>query len=305
MMFGTKEEFSYLECPGCGCLQIEQIPPDMARHYPPNYYSKWDADSFPAPVRFLMGRVDRYEYRHRGVLGRMIRYFVENPAVASLAPLGLGPDTRILDVGCGSGSLLKSLVQFGFRRLEGVDPYIDEDIRHGPNIVVHKAELSELDGQWDLIMLHHSFEHMPDPHGLLREIHRRLAPSGTCLIRIPLASSYAWEHYGIDWMGLDAPRHFFLHTTTSMDLLAQSAGFAVSDVVFDSGYSQFAVSELYRRGIAHFPPDEGTLGERFPLRMVLAYARQMLSMPAYRRRAALLNQQGRGDQAAFYLTAAA
>lgn len=304
MMFGTKEEFPYTECLECGCLQIEKIPLDMERHYPPHYYSKWDVDEFPAPVKYLLDKLDRYEYERRGALGRVVRFFVENPAVASVARLQLQSESRILDVGCGSGALLKSLLRLGFRRLEGADPYIDGDIRYGPNLIVHKAELTDLRGEWDVIMLHHSFEHMPDPHGLLSAINSRLAPSGTCIIRIPLASSYAWDHYGIDWMGLDAPRHFFLHTTKSIDLLARSTGFTVSDIVFDSGYNQFAVSELYRRGIAHLPPADGSLHERFPVKMALAYARQMLSLPVYRRRAAQLNKQGRGDQAAFYLTRA-
>ena len=39
MMFGTRERFAYFECSACGCLQIETVPADMARHYPDNYYS--------------------------------------------------------------------------------------------------------------------------------------------------------------------------------------------------------------------------------------------------------------------------
>lgn len=37
MYFGFGEEFAYSECSACGCLQIVEIPTDMARYYPANY----------------------------------------------------------------------------------------------------------------------------------------------------------------------------------------------------------------------------------------------------------------------------
>ena len=38
-MFGIGEEFKYLECSNCGCLQIIEIPENMDKYYPRNYYS--------------------------------------------------------------------------------------------------------------------------------------------------------------------------------------------------------------------------------------------------------------------------
>jgi SAM-dependent methyltransferase len=43
-----------------------------------------------------------------------------------------------------------------------------------------------------------------------------LACKGIIVVRIPAVSSYAWERYGVAWMQLDAPRHFFLHSPKSM-----------------------------------------------------------------------------------------
>ena len=39
MMFGTRETFTYFQCAKCGCLQMVEIPSDMSRYYPPEYYS--------------------------------------------------------------------------------------------------------------------------------------------------------------------------------------------------------------------------------------------------------------------------
>ena len=39
MIFGFRDEFTYFECSKCGCLQIMQIPRNMGKYYPSNYYS--------------------------------------------------------------------------------------------------------------------------------------------------------------------------------------------------------------------------------------------------------------------------
>jgi hypothetical protein len=39
MMFGFRDEFDYIECSKCGCVQIVEIPKNINKYYPPNYYS--------------------------------------------------------------------------------------------------------------------------------------------------------------------------------------------------------------------------------------------------------------------------
>src|ERR1035437_10368943 len=38
-MLGLGDEFEYFECSNCLCLQISEIPKDIDRYYPANYYS--------------------------------------------------------------------------------------------------------------------------------------------------------------------------------------------------------------------------------------------------------------------------
>ena len=45
MMFGSEEEFAYLECSNCGCLQIVNPPSTMKNMYPSNYCSFQKAKS--------------------------------------------------------------------------------------------------------------------------------------------------------------------------------------------------------------------------------------------------------------------
>jgi len=107
------------------------------------------------------------------------------------------------------------------------------------------------------------------------------------LVRVPTVSSYAWEHYRENWIQLEAPRHFFLHSRRSLGLAAEQAGLSIDAVEDDSTEIQFVGSDLYARDIPFM--------SGFPS----VTRREILSA---RRRAARLNRHGRGDQAAFYLS---
>jgi|SRR5579871_6050521 len=151
-------------------------------------------------------------------------------------------DLRILDVGCGDGGFIYMLREIGFTNVLGVDLYIASEIEHDNGVKVRKEALDVIEPSWDVIMLHHAFEHMSDPLQTLQAIVQRLSPNGFCLIRIPIASSYAWQHYGTNWAQLDCPRHFFLHSLQSLERLANT--------LYDSTGTGLALSELYRQDVS-------------------------------------------------------
>lgn len=135
-------------------------------------------------------------------------------------------------------------------------------------------------------MLNHAFEHMPDPLATLARIREVLAPGGHAMIRIPVAGSWAWEHYGTTWVQLDAPRHFFLHTDRSMRNLAAAANLEWVTAINDSSEFQFTGSETYLKGFRL-----GDSRVRFTVR----------ELRRFEQRAAKLNQEGRGDTSTYYL----
>ena len=129
---------------------------------------------------------------------------------------------------------------------------------------------------------------------VLKKLSKLIKPGHKVLVRIPLASSYAWRNYGVNWFQIDAPRHLFLHTENSMKQLAEDANFTISDTVYDSNAEQFWASEQYQKGISlmskhsyEVDPD----ASMFTAEQIQKYKEQAIE----------LNKTGKGDMACFYL----
>ena len=296
MLFGLRETFEYLECASCGCLQIKEVPDDLSKYYPEGYYShQIKKNPQKNPLRTFVRR-QRSRYC---LYGKNALWPLRSGKYGSFSwfkKTKTDFDSAVLDVGCGNGKLLNRMQRDGFRNLTGVDAYIKKSLFYRNGVKVLKTDIldPELAGSFDLIMSHHSFEHMSQPLEVLKKFHTLLKPDRFVLLRTPVAASYAWHHYGVNWFALDAPRHLFLHTAASMELLSARAGFKVADIEFDSTETQFLHSELYVKNIAFKDMDRYLQNSQSPV-----FSKPQIE--EFKARAAELNNTGQGDQACFYL----
>ena len=287
MMFGLREQFNYVECSNCGALQIESVPDDMSRYYPSNYCS-FGARGL---LRILKDERLRYVATGKSLLGwaiwrwkPMTSEFVDVPNVAK--------DAAILDIGCGAGQWLEELYFRGFRRLFGVDRFAPDSVcRLEPFRIMRRTVLDlATDGaRFDFVYAGHSLEHIAEQRETVRAIAALLKPGGKFRFLVPWVSSEAWEKYRTDWVQLDAPRHFVLHSRRSLEILAESAGLRLTHLECNSGSMQFWGSEQYLRDI--------------PLRSRRSLSRckppgifTQAQIAAWEREAGELNARLRGDQ---------
>jgi SAM-dependent methyltransferase len=303
MHFGFEEEFTYFQCKECGCLQIKNIPDNLSKYYPSNYYSFNPANlekrgiiSFVKTIFKLIR--NSYAIFNHGLVGKIIYSFYPYEALRSLSRVRLNKNSKILDVGCGTGKLLLELRDLGFTHLVGIDPYIEKDIEYKNGVKILKKTIQEFseseNGKYDLIMFHHSFEHIQEPFETLEACKRLLNPDGIVLIRTPVADSWAWGNYRENWVQIDAPRHIFIYSRKSMEILAPKIGFKIKEIIYDSTEFQFWGSEQYKRGI--------------PLVSDISYAvnrkKSIFSkkqIRVFKKLAREFNLKGIGDQAVFYL----
>ena len=289
-MFGLRERFRYARCVSCSSLWSIETPEDLGRFYGAQYYSMSQA----SPLRHAIAA--RFRARTylalpppiaRRVAGlRGVPYWVW-----WLAGLGLRPSSRIADVGSGSGRLLRDLAAFSFQDLWGFDPFLPGDEDDGP-VHLRASAFGDVADTFDLVMFHHSLEHIADPVATLAHARELLRPGGSILVRVPIAGSWADREYGLYWVGLDAPRHLAIPSIAGMHLAARRAGLSVRRIFFDSSGLQFWGSEQYRRGIPHRDPRSvGEGGDAF----------SSAEVAAFDRRASQLNQSGEGDSAAFVM----
>jgi 2-polyprenyl-3-methyl-5-hydroxy-6-metoxy-1,4-benzoquinol methylase len=80
----------------------------------------------------------------------------------SIREMGVSRSARILDLGCANGSLIASPADMGFPNVLGADPFIPQDIIHSNGARVLKCEADEIEGQFDVVTMHHSLEHIWD-----------------------------------------------------------------------------------------------------------------------------------------------
>ena len=206
----------------------------------------------------------------------------------------VGLNDSILDVGCGKGILLHKMKESGFENVLGIDPFIDDTISYPNGLKILKKDFNELDGKFDFIMFNHSFEHMENPLEVMKQSNRLLNKNKFLLLRIPVADSYAFKHYRENWCSLDAPRHLFLHTKKSIELLAKQSGFEIKKINYDSRSWQLWGSEQYSKNISLMDERSYYIN---PKKSIFTKN----EIDEFEKRVIELNKNGEGDQAEFYL----
>ncbi|MDR2594098.1 MAG: class I SAM-dependent methyltransferase [Fibromonadaceae bacterium] len=244
--------FEYFECSVCKTLQIKEIPLDNSKYYSGDYYS-YNLDykklfgklyyvqhiiiklSFLIyPLAFLFTFGSKIFLKKRYEKSYWLYYLLKNFRDLN---------SKILDVGCGNGTLLGEMRKYGYANLTGIEPFLQSDIDYGNGIKVYKKELSELSEEFDLIMFHHSLEHISNPLEVFENIYRLLNKNGIAMIRIPIAGSYAWRKYKTFWSQLDAPRHLFIFSIYAIKMLAEKNNLSLEEIFFDSTFFQITASE--------------------------------------------------------------
>ena len=296
LQLGLNETFHYQLCKNCGSMQLIDPPADFIRYYPnENYYSfKMEMKELKKPGYFQKTKSNYILYGKNKLTGSLLSIGYKIPEQYNwVKNTKAQPADSILDVGCGNGSLLTLLFKLGFTNLTGIDPFINEAHDYGL-IKIFKKEIHELNGNFDLIMMHHSLEHMSEPLKALQKAYSLLNKNKYLLVRIPVMGNYGWQYYKTYWCGLDAPRHIFIPSEKGMRMLATAAGFEIEKVEYDSNNYVIWCSEQYLKGVPLLAAESWSVNRYKSL-----FTKEKIK--EFQRKIMTENKKNNGDTAAYYL----
>lgn len=256
--------FAIFRCNRCRAVFIQPWLTDqeLAVYYPSHYSGYRHSRSFDRR---------RYTGLRRFVLDNYYGYPPSNGEIPSLlekwvafllsfvmakGAIPYRGDGKFLDVGCGGGSYLHRLSQWGWK-VYGVEPSqsgvkqaraLQLDVFHGELRDAHFP-----DSFFDVVRLSNVLEHLTDPQETFREIGRILKPDGVVYIIVPNTRSLNFWWFGENWYGLDSPRHVISHSPKTLRYLCEVTGFQIYRIQFRSGAFNFVRSVNYLLGEENKP----------------------------------------------------
>lgn len=267
---GTPGRFRYCLCPKCASVfQNPQVVPDD-RHatYPNSYYthSRPRDASHRGRMAGMRDQVRnwilRYHYGTGPLAARMAGRvlfragFLRRKAFFGLLDELIPPRAGAvaLDIGCGSGKLLRALRLAGWAA-EGVewDQHAADVAAAYSECTVHTGDFSKLplqDGKYGLVLLNHVFEHLDDPTQVLRRVGELLAPDGTAVLIYPNPAALGAKRFKEHWFSWEVPRHLVFVHPREASALAHGVGLEIVSLktLHRSATVVSMLSRAYQRG---------------------------------------------------------
>jgi len=145
--------------------------------------------------------------------------------LVTIANKSLKKGQSVLELGCGDGDLINEIANSNddLMSIVAVD-YFNEPKNLNKKVEFIKQNVEELniDGHFDVVILHHVLEHVKNPLGLIEKIKKVLNKNGRILIAVPNrygfgneAKVYQPEH----------GKHYFLWDRESMQYSLERLGF--------------------------------------------------------------------------------
>ena len=151
---------------------------------------------------------------------------------------------RILDVGCGSGSLLAELKQAG-HEVVGLEPDpAARKIAKERGVTVFDGSAENYPDQielesFDAVFMIHVLEHTVDPVTAVRSAAHVLKMGGKFIAETPNHKALSFHNSGITWRWLDVPRHLNFFTEQSLQQICRNAALEPATTEYRGYMRQF------------------------------------------------------------------
>ena len=228
-LFSAETAFSKFHIAQCKVCELARTLPfhseDVFRLYDINSYYGRDKNKFSPLIQVIRNLT---MHRRAKKYLSLVSHTFQRP--------------KVLDVGCAEGRLLKSFLEYGCQCWGIEHPsypayrFLDKD-----RILYIQGDLQDINfrkGQFDLIFLWHTLEHMDNPQLVMNRLCGLLAPKGAIIVAVPNFSSIEAQRFKQFWFHLDIPWHKYHFNERSIRFLAKKNRlrvFKMSTLCFEQG----------------------------------------------------------------------
>lgn len=154
----------------------------------------------------------------------------------------------LLDIGCGSGHFLHR-AQLAGLEVAGIEisdfARQQSNTRLGKELVYSSLEDAHFSSSsFDVVTMWHVLEHVPSPTDTLKAAHDLLRPGGILAVAVPNFDSLERRIWGKRWIAVDAPRHFYHFSQSTLESLLSKTGFELISVDQSDGAISLAANIL-------------------------------------------------------------
>lgn len=239
-------KFYISKCKKCGLLSQNPRPPfsEIMKHYTEKYepYKKVGS-TFMQWLRYLA-------LTRPQVL--KIKKLVREKGLPRRA---CGETGKILDVGCATGNFLLELKKWTNYEVYGLEPKKEAaeiGQKAGLNIKITTLEKANLKPEsFDLIIMNHVLEHVPNPDELTKIVFTLLKKGGYFIGHLPCSDCLERLIFKKYWQGYHLPRHLTWFSRKQLKKFLEKYGFVEVKCHLEPQMSNWQVSlrnYLYAKG---------------------------------------------------------
>ena len=231
----SDELFSYYKCSSCEMIFMSPVPDNIGAYYAGGY------QKIPMNFTDFINTANKEVYR----LDSLLRHKSKGEL------LEIGPWIGIFSFNAKRQGFSVDAIEMNSAACSFLRNEVKINVNETNNVVDSLNKNSKL---YDVIVLWHSLEHLPEPWNVIKAARQRLKDGGLLIVGIPNISGGQGRFLGNKWLHLDAPRHITFWSPDALSKLAAASDLSVVEITTHDRLSQELEVAAWRHAICSIIP---------------------------------------------------
>lgn len=237
ILHGLPGEFIVVACKSCGLMRTNPRPtPESISVFYPDDYGPY------------LGTRIQEEKKPTVGLKKIIKPLVKRLFDFNTTRLPNITPTRLLEIGCASGSFLDQMAKKGWQ-VEGIEfseKAAQAAIQLGYHVHIGSLETApKPEKPFDLIVGWMVLEHLHDPIAGLKKLRECATSQSWLVFSVPNAGSLEFRLFKDKWYALQLPTHLHHFTPKTIKYVLQAGGWTIDSIYHQRTLNNLIVSSGY------------------------------------------------------------